>query len=137
MLGIVFALVGMLFLFLAAFCFFLYRDLENGGDTVGKATASLTEVKTKKNVRTKTSVIKNFSTGKYEYKVNGKTYVITHDSAVTARQMPYIVPVVYLKIMPSLACVKRMDSLNPFIIYAIVCALLALEFIFFGIMLMA
>ena len=134
--GIFLLLIGMIFVFLAAFFFFLYRDFEKGGGEIGKATASLTQVKCKKNVRTKTTVIKNYSTGTYEYTVNGKTYKIRYESAVTARQMPYIVPVIYFKKIPRLALVRKHDAINDFFIYAILSAFFAVMMIFGGFLLM-
>ena len=134
--GIFLLLWGMIFLFLAAFLFFLHRDFENGGGEIGRATASLASVKCRKNVRTKTTVIKNYSTGIYEYNVNGKIYKIRYESAVTARQMPYIVSVCYFKRIPRLAYVKRHDTFNMFWFYAVLSALFAAVLIFGGFILM-
>jgi len=138
--GAILLLVGIALILLAAALFWLYGAFENGSGDIGRVTASLKQVKHKKNVRQyvrgKTIIIKDLSKGTYEYTVDGKTYKIKYKEFATARQMPYIVTVLYLKTMPKIAHVKTNTSFNLFDIYAILCAGNSVILIILGLLLM-
>ena len=63
-------------------------------------------------------IIKHLSRGRYEYIVDGKKYCIRHELFVTKRQMPYMVPIVYMTRFPRIATIRDSGNLS---IKAILC----------------
>ena len=116
-----FVVGGVLLLMAGAFYWF-YRFFENekkNKDKIKKTGAYLASVKHKKDVpvygttpgRGLSSlrlemIIKHRSRGRYEYIVDGKKYRIRHEMFVTKRQMPYMVPIVYMIRFPRIAVIR-------------------------------
>ena len=78
-------------------------------------------------------IIKNWSKSLYEYKVNDKTYKIHYIEYVTARQMPFVVQVIYLKKTPHIAYVKTDTNFHNFEIYSFATLMIAILFALYGI----
>ena len=116
LLGVVFVSLGILHVLAAGLFFLIYKTFEHNKNSVAKVTATLIDVKHKKDVpvygqrffRGPIRVvmkIKNYSKGKYEYQVNQKHYTIRYIEFVTSKQMPRFVSVVYIERFPKIAYV--------------------------------
>ncbi|MBQ8769499.1 MAG: hypothetical protein IJZ15_07670 [Oscillospiraceae bacterium] len=143
LLGIVFISLGILHVLAAGLFFLIYRTFEHNKNSVAKVTASLIDVKHKKDVpvygqrffRGPIRVvmkIKNYSKGKYEYQVNQKHYTIRYIEFVTSKQMPRFVSVVYIERFPKIAYVKTDINNQKFDIYSIVLVLFGVLFMLGG-----
>ena len=143
LLGIVFIFLGILHVLAAGLFFLIYRTFEYNKNSVSKVTASLIDVKHKKDVpvyeqrffRGPIRVvmkIKNYSKGKYEYQVNQKHYTIRYIEFVTSKQMPRFVSVVYIERFPKIAYVKTDINNQKFDIYSIVLVLFGVLFMLGG-----
>ncbi len=115
--GLIFITISLVFFLLATVLFIIYRAFERNGDSVGRVTGTQIDVKHKKDVwlwggRRRDVFLKHQSTAKYEYRVNGKTYAVKHAEFVTAKQMPRMVSVMYLKRFPKIAYVKD-ECMSP------------------------
>ena len=143
LLGIVFISLGILHVLAAGLFFLIYRTFEHNKNSVAKVTASLIDVKHKKDVpvygqrffRGPIRVvmkIKNYSKGKYEYQVNQKHYTIRYIEFVTSKQMPRFVSVVYIERFPKIAYVKTDINDQKFDIYSIVLVLFGVLFMLGG-----
>lgn len=137
-----FAVGGVLLLASGAF-YWSYRFFENerkNKDKLKKTGAYLTSVKHKTNVpvygttpgRGLSSlrlemIIKHRSRGRYEYIVDGKKYCIRHELFVTKRQMPYMVPVVYMIRFPRIAIIREENWLWVKALFCFVLGLLLLS----------
>lgn len=126
--------VGGVLLLMAGAFYWLYRFFENekkNKDKIKKTGAYLASVKHKTDVpvygatpgRGLSSIriemiIKHRSRGRYEYIVDGKKYCIRHELFVTKRQMPYMVPIVYMTRFPRIATIRDSGNLS---IKAILC----------------
>lgn len=109
--SVLFLLVAMVFLFLAIGNLWVDRAFDRNTAAVGRTTGMQIDVKHKKDVwlwgaRRRDVFLKHQSTAKYEYRVNGKTYTVKNMRPVTAKQMPRMVSVMYIKRFPKIACVK-------------------------------
>ena len=120
-----FVIGGILLLASGAF-YWLHRFFENekkNKDKIKKTGAFLVSVKYKKDVpvygtgnhlATSNSppwirvemIIKHRSRGRYEYIANGKKYRIRHEEFVRKREMPYMIPIVYMIRFPRIATVR-------------------------------
>ncbi len=109
--GLILLAVGVLLLLCAGVCFALYRVFAYSQRGVGRATASLVQAKHKKNVPIYgarhpggpigvVGMHKHLSRAVYTYTVEGKAYTLRCQKAVTAKQMPRMVLVLYLKWFP-------------------------------------
>jgi hypothetical protein len=114
--------IGGILLLLAGAFYWLYRFFENekkNKDKIKRTGAYLASVKHKTDVpvygatpgRGLSSIriemiIKHRSRGRYEYIVDGKKYRIRHELFVTKRQMPYMVPIVYMIRFPRIAVIR-------------------------------
>lgn len=121
-LRIAFFVIGGILLLMAGAFYWLYRFFENekkNKDKLKRTGAYLASVKHKKDVpvygttpgRGLSSlrlemIIKHRSRGRYEYIVDGKKYRIRHEMFVTKRQMPYMVPIVYMIRFPRIAVIR-------------------------------
>ena len=121
-LRIAFFVIGGVLLLLAGAFYWLYRFFENekkNKDKIKKTGAYLASVKHKKDVPVYGTtpggglaslriemIIKHRSRGRYEYIVDGKKYRIRHEMFVTKRQMPYMVPIVYMIRFPRIAVIR-------------------------------
>ena len=143
LLGIVFISLGILHVLAAGLFFLIYRTFEHNKNSVAKVTASLIDVKHKKDVpvygqrffRGPIRVvmkIKNYSKGKYEYQVNQKHYTIRYIEFVTSKQMPRFVSVVYIERFPKIAYVKTDINNQKFDIYSIALVLFGVLFLLGG-----
>ena len=117
-----FFVIGGILLLASGIFYWLYRFFENekkNKDKLKKTGAYLASVKYKRDVpvygttpgRGLSSlrlemIIKHRSRGRYEYIVDGKKYCIRHELFVTKRQMPYMVPVVYMIRFPRIAVIR-------------------------------
>ena len=126
--------IGGILLLLAGAFYWLYRFFENekkNKDKIKRTGAYLASVKHKTDVpvygatpgRGLSSIriemiIKHRSRGRYEYIVDGKKYCIRHELFVTKRQMPYMVPIVYMTRFPRIATIRDSGNLS---IKAILC----------------
>ena len=126
--------IGGILLLLAGAFYWLYRFFENekkNKDKIKRTGAYLASVKHKTDVpvygatpgRGLSSIriemiIKHRSRGRYEYIVDGKKYCIRHELFVTKRQMPYMVPIVYMTRFPRIATIRDSSNLS---IKAILC----------------
>ena len=143
LLGIVFISLGILHVLAAGLFFLIYRTFEYNKNRVAKVTASLIDVKHKKDVPVYgqrffrgpirvVMIIKNYSKGKYEYQVNQKHYTIRYIEFVTSKQMPRFVSVVYIERFPKIAYVKTDINNQKFDIYSIVLVLFGVLFMLGG-----
>ncbi len=143
MLSIIFISLRVLSSLVAGLFFLLYRMFVYNKNTIDKVTASLIDVKHKKNVpvygrrffRRPIRVmmkIKNYSKGKYEYHINQKRYTIQYVGYVTSKQMPKFVSVVYVKRFPKIAYVETDVNTQHFDIYSIVSVLFGVLFLLSG-----
>ena len=143
LLGIVFISLGILHVLAAGLFFLIYRTFEHNKNSVAKVTASLIDLKHKKDVpvygqrffRGPIRVmmkIKNYSKGKYEYQVNQKHYTIRYIEFVSSKQMPRFVSVVYIERFPKIAYVKTDINNQKFDIYSIVLVLFGVLFMLGG-----
>ena len=109
--GLILLAVGALLLLCAGACFALYRIFAYSQRGVGRATASLVLAKHKKNVPIYgnrhpggpigvVGMHKHLSRAVYTYTVEGKEYTFRCQKAVTAKQMPRMFLVLYLKRFP-------------------------------------
>ena len=141
--AIVLISLGILSFLSAGILFFAYRIFAQSKNCVAKATASLMDVRHKKDVpvyghrffRGPIRVmmrIENYSRGKYQYEVNQKTYTISYSEHATARQMPKFVSVVYMKRFPKLAYVKTQTHTQHLDIYSLASGLLGILFLLCG-----
>ena len=121
-LRIAFFVIGGVLLLMAGAFYWLYRFFENekkNKDKIKKTGAYLASVKHKKDVPVYGTtpglglaslriemIIKHRSRGRYEYVVDGKKYRIRHEMFVTKRQMPYMVPIVYMIRFPRIAVIR-------------------------------
>ena len=126
--GVIFIAISLVFFAVAAVFWARSHAFEHNTDAVGRVTGTQSDVKHRKNVllsggrRGYTVFLKNHSTGKYEYRVNGKAYTVKHVQFVTANQMPRMVSVAYLKRFPKIAYVKSEVSFQPYGIVALALA---------------
>ena len=72
------------------------KDVPVYGTTPGRGLASLRIE----------MIIKHRSRGRYEYIVDGKKYRIRHEMFVRKREMPYMVPIVYMIRFPRIAVIR-------------------------------
>ena len=116
-----FVIGGVLLLMAGAF-YWLYRFFENekkNKDKIKKTGAYLASVKHQTDVPVYGTtpglglaslrvqmMFKHRSRGRYEYIVDGKKYRIRHELFVTKRQMPYMVPIVYMIRFPRIAVIR-------------------------------
>ena len=143
LLGIVFISLGILHVLAAGLFFLIYKTFEHNKNSVAKVTATLIDVKHKKDVPVYGQrffhgpiqvmmKIKNYSKGKYEYQVNQKHYTIRYIEFVTSKQMPRFVSVVYIERFPKIAYVKTDINNQKFDIYSIVLVLFGVLFMLGG-----
>ena len=135
--------VGGVLLLMAGAFYWLYRFFENekkNKDKIKKTGAYLASVKHKKDVpvygttpgRGLSSlrlemIIKHRSRGRYEYIVDGKKYRIRHEMFVTKRQMPYMVPIVYMIRFPRIAVIRDENMIWVKALFCFVLGLLLLS----------
>ena len=121
-LRIAFFVIGGILLLMAGAFYWLYRFFENekkNKDKIKKTGAYLASVKHKKDVpvygttpgRGLSSlriemIIKHRSRGRYEYIVDGKKYRIRHEMFVRKREMPYMIPIIYMIRFPRIAVIR-------------------------------
>ena len=121
-LRIAFFVIGGVLLLMAGAFYWLYRFFENekkNKDKIKKTGAYLASVKHKKDVPVYGTtpglglaslriemIIKHRSRGRYEYIVDGKKYRIRHEMFVRKREMPYMVPIVYMIRFPRIAVIR-------------------------------
>jgi hypothetical protein len=72
-------------------------------------------------------IIKHRSRGRYEYIVDGKKYRIRHEEFVRKREMPYMIPIVYMIRFPRIATVRDSSKLWVKAIFCLGFGLLALS----------
>ena len=142
-LRIAFFVIGGILLLMAGAFYWLYRFFENekkNKDKIKKTGAYLASVKHKKDVpvygttpgRGLSSlrlemIIKHRSRGRYEYVVDGKKYRIRHEMFVTKRQMPYMVPIVYMIRFPRIAVIRDENMIWVKALFCFVLGLLLLS----------
>jgi hypothetical protein len=121
-----FVIGGVLLLMAGAF-YWLYRFFENekkNKDKIKKTGAYLASVKHKRDVPVYGTtpgrglaslridmIIKHRSRGRYEYIVDGKKYRIRHEEFVRKREMPYMIPIIYMIRFPRIATVCGSSNL--------------------------
>ena len=136
-------MIGGILLLMAGAFYWLYRFFENekkNKDKIKKTGAYLASVKHKKDVpvygttpgRGLSSlrlemIIKHRSRGRYEYVVDGKKYRIRHEMFVTKRQMPYMVPIVYMIRFPRIAVIRDENMIWVKALFCFVLGLLLLS----------
>lgn len=109
---------------------------------VGHASASLRKTNHKKNVTLygkdhiggtiKTMFVKDMTTGTYVYTINGKQYKRRLTKYLTtARQMPYLTSVFYVKLFPHIAYFK--DDFHLYGVYGLCILMCSVGLFFFGI----
>ena len=119
--------VGGVLLLLSGAFYWLYRffeDEKKNKDKIKKTGAYLASVKHQTDVPVYTTtpgtglkslridmIIKHRSRGRYEYIVNGKKYSIRHQEFVRKREMPYMIPIVYMIRFPRIATVRDSSDL--------------------------
>ena len=142
-LRIAFFVVGGVLLLMAGAFYWLYRFFENekkNKDKIKKTGAYLASVKHKKDVpvygttpgRGLSSlriemIIKHRSRGRYEYIVDGKKYRIRHEMFVRKREMPYMVPIVYMIRFPRIAVIRDENMIWVKALFCFVLGLLLLS----------
>ena len=141
-LAVLFFVIGALSFAVGGVYFYLYRTFEGKSDRIGKSTGLLRRTKYEKDVAVygrrsftgpvTVTFLKHRSRSVYEYTVNGKTYWIRYEEYVTSRQMPWCVPVVYLKRFPKIAYVNTEVNSHHFEIYALVASMIAVIWIVCG-----
>ena len=121
-----FIVAGVLLLLAGAFhwlyCFF--EDEKKNKDKIKKTGAYLASVKHQTDVPVYATtpgtglkslridmIIKHRSRGRYEYIVDGKKYRIRHEEFVRKREMPYMIPIVYMIRFPRIATVRDSSDL--------------------------
>lgn len=135
--------VGGVLLLMAGAFYWLYRFFENekkNKDKIKKTGAYLASVKHKKDVpvygttpgRGLSSlriemIIKHRSRGRYEYIVDGKKYRIRHEMFVRKREMPYMVPIVYMIRFPRIAVIRDENMIWVKALFCFVLGLLLLS----------
>ncbi len=147
-LRIAFFVIGGVLLLMAGAFYWLYRFFENekkNKDKIKKTGAFLASVKHQTDVPVYgttpgqgllgihiDSTLKHRSRGRYEYIVDGKKYHIRHELFVTKRQMPYMVPIVYMIRFPRIAVIRGENFLwvQAFIYFGL--GLLVLSAALFG-----
>ena len=126
-LRIAFFVIGGVLLLMAGAFYWLYRFFENEKKNKGKIKktgAYLASVKHKTDVPVYGTtpgrglaslriemIIKHRSRGRYEYIVDGKKYRIRHEEFVRKREMPYMIPIVYMIRFPRIATVRDSSKL--------------------------
>lgn len=142
-LRIAFFVIGGVLLLMAGAFYWLYRFFENekkNKDKIKKTGAYLASVKHKKDVpvygttpgRGLSSlriemIIKHRSRGRYEYVVDGKKYRIRHEMFVRKREMPYMVPIVYMIRFPRIAVIRDENMIWVKALFCFVLGLLLLS----------
>lgn len=142
-LRIAFFVIGGVLLLMAGAFYWLYRFFENekkNKDKIKKTGAYLASVKHKKDVpvygttpgRGLSSlriemIIKHRSRGRYEYIVDGKKYRIRHEMFVRKREMPYMVPIVYMIRFPRIAVIRDENMIWVKALFCFVLGLLLLS----------
>ena len=135
--------VGGVLLLMAGAFYWLYRFFENekkNRDKLKRTGAYLASVKHKKDVPVYGTtpgqglsslrlemIIKHRSRGRYEYIVDGKKYRIRHEMFVTKRQMPYMVPIVYMIRFPRIAVIRDENMIWVKALFCFVLGLLLLS----------
>lgn len=141
--AIVFIALGILSFLVAGVFFLIYRMFEYNTNSIAKVTASLIDVKHKKDVPVYgqrffrgpiriVMKIKNYSKGLYEYQVNQKRYTLKYVEYVTSKQMPKFVLIVYIKRFPKIAYVKTDVNTQRFDIYSMVSTFFGVIFLLGG-----
>ena len=119
-LRIVLFILGGTLLLASGVLYWLHRFFENekkNKDKIKKTGAYLASVKHKTDVPlygknhlgggpTHVYIIKHLSRGRYEYIVDGKKYRIRHEMFVRKREMPYMIPIVYMIRFPRIAIIR-------------------------------
>ena len=133
--------VGGVLLLMAGAFYWLYRFFENekkNKDKIKKTGAYLASVKHKKDVPlygknhlgggpAHVYIIKHLSRGRYEYIVDGKKYRIRHEMFVRKREMPYMVPIVYMIRFPRIAVIRDENMIWVKALFCFVLGLLLLS----------
>ena len=147
-LRIAFFVIGGVLLLMAGAFYWLYRFFENekkNKDKLKRTGAYLASVKHKKDVPlygknhlgggpTHVYIIKHLSRGRYEYIVDGKKYRIRHEMFVRKREMPYMIPIVYMIRFPRIAVIRNENYLffHALLSFFIGFGLLAIAFLGFS-----
>jgi len=116
--GIILIILGIISFVFSILSVVFYIILESRTALTAKTGGTKREVKYKKDVpvyscRGRTLVfyvamiIKHQSTGKYEYKVDGRRYSIKHTEFARKKEMPWMVAVIYIKRFPFIACTEN------------------------------
>ena len=142
-LRIAFFVIGGVLLLMAGAFYWLYRFFENkkkNKDKIKKTGAYLASVKHKKDVPVYGTtpgrglaslriemIIKHRSRGRYEYIVDGKKYRIRHEMFVRKREMPYMVPIVYMIRFPRIAVIRDENMIWVKALFCFVLGLLLLS----------
>lgn len=142
-LRIAFFVIGGILLLMAGAFYWLYRFFENekkNKDKIKKTGAYLASVKHKKDVpvygttpgRGLSSlriemIIKHRSRGRYEYIVDGKKYRIRHEMFVRKREMPYMIPIIYMIRFPRIAVIRDENMIWVKALFCFVLGLLLLS----------
>ena len=124
-------LLGVLILITSGALFTIYVIFEHSPQLTGRTGSTLVETKHKSKKtfwgRGSHVTVKDVTLGYYTYKVNGKTYRKKSTEYFTKpKQMPYSIPIVYLKCFPRISYVNdhgigTLAYLIPAILFA-VCA---------------
>ena len=142
-LRIAFFVIGGVLLLMAGAFYWLYRFFENekkNKDKLKRTGAYLASVKHKKDVpvygttpgRGLSSlrlemIIKHRSRGRYEYIVDGKKYRIRHEMFVRKREMPYMIPIIYMIRFPRIAVIRDENMIWVKALFCFVLGLLLLS----------
>ena len=139
--------VGGVLLLMAGAFYWLYRFFENekkNKDKIKKTGAYLASVKHKTDVPVygknypggpiHVYIIKHLSRGRYEYIVDGKKYRIRHEEFLRKREMPYMIPIVYMIRFPRIAVIRNENYLwlHALLSFFIGFSLLAIAFLGFS-----
>ena len=124
--------IGAILVSLGAFYLYLDHMFKHQKEQVGKALAARRAVTRKKNAqfssgpRTyRTYTVKDYRRGRYEYSVNGRSYRVCVEAYNNPEKLRPVIPVIYWKRFPRIVCTETALSFCGFVIYAVICFVIA------------
>ena len=125
-------LIGAILVSLGAFYLYLDHMFKHQKEQLGKTLATRRAVTIKKNAQFsrgarsyRTYTVKDYRRGRYEYSVNGRSYRLRVEAYNNPEKLRPVLPVTYWKRFPRIACAETALSFCRFVIYAVICFVIA------------